>query len=73
VAERLSRAGIVGFIPHVLRGTHVGRRGVTTIRTKRVTVETDESIVVHADGEIIDRAATRIEVEVLPGVLLVAA
>jgi YegS/Rv2252/BmrU family lipid kinase len=73
VADRLSRAGIIGFIPHVLRGTHVGRAGVTMIRTKRVTVETDEPIVVHADGEIIDRAAARIEVEVLPGALLVAA
>ena len=73
VADRLSRAGIIGFIPHVLRGTHVGRLGVTMVRTKRVTVVTDEPIVVHADGEIIDRAATRIEVEVLPGILLVAA
>jgi len=73
VADRLSRAGIIGFIPHVLRGTHVGRAGVTMIRTKRVTVETDEPIVVHADGEIIDCAARRIEVEVLPGAMLVAA
>jgi len=73
VAERLSRAGIIGFIPQVLRGTHVGRAGVTMMRTKRVTVEMDEPIVMHADGEIIDRAARRIEVEVLPGALLVAA
>jgi YegS/Rv2252/BmrU family lipid kinase len=73
VVDRLSRAGIIGFIPHVLRGTHVGRAGVTMIRTKRVTVETDEPIVVHADGEIIDCAAACIEVEVLPGALLVAA
>jgi YegS/Rv2252/BmrU family lipid kinase len=73
VAERLSRAGIIGFIPHVLRGTHVGRAGVSMVRTKRVTVETDEPIVVHADGEIIDRVARRIQVEVLPGALLIAA
>jgi len=73
VAKRLSRAGIIGFIPHVLRGTHVGRAGVTMLRTKCVTVETGEPIVVHADGEIIDRAATRIEVEVLPRALLVTA
>lgn len=73
VADRLSRAGIIGFIPHVLRGTHVGRTGVTMIRTKRVAVKTDEPIVVHADGEIIDQSAMRIEVEVLPRILLVAA
>ena len=66
VAERLSRIGIIGFIPHVLRGTHVGRRGVTMVRTRRLVVETEEPLVVHADGEIIDRAAKRLEVEVLP-------
>ena len=72
VADRLSRAGIIGFIPHVLRGTHVGRKGVTMVRTRRIVVETDEPLVVHADGEIIDRAAKRLEVEVLPGALLTA-
>ena len=70
VADRLSRAGIIGFIPHVLRGTHVHRKGVTTVRTRRCVVETDESLVVHADGEIIHWAAKRLEVEVLPGALL---
>lgn len=71
VADRLSRAGILGFVPHVLRGTHVGRRGVTMVRTRRVTVETDEPLAVHADGEILERATKRFEVEVLPGALLV--
>ena len=70
VAGGLSRAGIIGFIPHVLRGTHIGREGVTTVRTTRIAVETDEPLAVHADGEIIDRAAKRLEVEVLPGALL---
>ena len=72
VADRLSRVGIIGFIPHVLRGTHVGRKGVTTGRTRRLVVEVDEPLVVHADGEIIDRAARRLDVEVLAGALLAA-
>lgn len=72
IADRLTRAGIIGFIPHVLRGTHVGRSGITLLRTRRLTVETGEPLPVHADGEIIDRAATRLEIEVLPGALLVA-
>ena len=71
VADRLSRAGILGFIPHVLRGTHVGRNGVTMMRTRQLVVETDEPLVVHADGEIIDRTAKRLAVEVLAGALLV--
>jgi YegS/Rv2252/BmrU family lipid kinase len=73
VADQLSRAGILGFIPHVLRGTHVGRSGVTFVRTRRVVLETEQPLAVHADGEIIDRAATRLDIEVLPGALLVAA
>ena len=71
IADGLSRAGIISFIPHVLRGTHVGRNGVTMVRTRRLVMETDEPLAVHADGEIIDRAAKRLEVEVLPGALFV--
>ena len=70
VADRLSRSGIVGFVPHVLRGTHTGRKGVTMTRTRRCVVETDEPLAVHADGEIIERATRRLEVEVLPEALL---
>lgn len=73
VADALTRVGILCLVPHVMRGTHVGRAGVTVLRTKRVVVETDEPLVVHADGEIIDRSATRLDVEVLPGALLVIA
>jgi YegS/Rv2252/BmrU family lipid kinase len=73
VADRLSRAGIVGFIPHVMRGTHIGRRGVTLVRSRRIVIETGEPLAVHADGEILDRAATRLEIDTLPGALLVAA
>jgi YegS/Rv2252/BmrU family lipid kinase len=73
VADRLSRIGIIGFIPHVLSGTHIGRRGVSYLRTRRVTVETELPLAVHADGEIIERAATRLDIEVLPGALLAVA
>ena len=73
VADRLSRAGIIGFIPHVLRGSHAGRKGVTMVRTRRLVVETDEPLVVHAEGEIIDRAAKRLEVDVLKDAVLAVA
>lgn len=69
VADSLTRLGILGFIPHVLRGTHVTRPGVRALRTRRAVIDTETPVVVHADGEIIERAATRLEVEVLPGVL----
>ena len=73
IAAALTRCGILALVPHVMRGSHVGRDGVTVLRSARVVVETDEPLVVHADGEIIGDAVTRLEVEVLGGALLVAA
>ena len=73
IAGPLTRLGIAGFIPHVLRGSHVGRPGIAMLRTRRALIETDESLVVHADGEILDHSARRLEIEVLPNALLVAA
>lgn len=73
IADALSRTGILGLVPHAMRGSHVGREGVNVLRARRVVVETDEPLVVHADGEIIGDALRRIEVEVLSGALLVAA
>ena len=73
VADALSRSGILGLVPQVMRGTHVGRDGVTVLRTCRVLVDIDEPLAVHADGEIIGNAITRLEVEVLSAALLVAA
>ena len=73
VADAMSRGAILRFVPQVMRGTHVGRDGVTVLRTRRVVVETDEPLALHADGEIIGDAVRRIEIEVLTGALLVAA
>ena len=44
-----------------------------SLRTRRVVIQTEQPLVVHADGEIIERAATRVDIEALPGALLVAA
>lgn len=73
VADRLSRAGILGFIPHVLRGTHLGRRGVALVRTKRVVARFAQPLAIHADGEMLDLAAARLEIDVLPAALRVVA
>jgi len=72
VADALSRVGILGLVPHVLRGTHIGRPGVRRLRTRRLVLESDAPLVVHADGEILARAVQRLEIEVLAGALLVA-
>ena len=73
VADALPRLGILGFVPHVLRGTHLGRPGVRHLRTRRLLLESEAPLVAHADGEILAHAARRLEIEILPGALLVAA
>jgi len=40
-----------------LRGTHVGRPGVTMVRSRRIVAEFDAPLAVHADGEILARSA----------------
>jgi len=73
IADALSRRGILGLIPHVLRGTHVGRPGVTLVRSRRIRIETAQPLAVHADGEVLDHAATRLDIDVLPHALCVVA
>ncbi len=69
VADGRSRAGILALVPAVMRGRHGGRSGVTMLSTRRVVVESEQGLPVHADGEIIYREAHRLEIEVLPSAL----
>jgi YegS/Rv2252/BmrU family lipid kinase len=73
VARGLSRGEVLRFCPSVLRGTHLGRDGVRHHRTRTVRLEAEESMVVHADGEIIDQHARRLDIEIHPGALNVLA
>ena len=71
VAEGLSRFRVLGLLPRVLKGTHLDHPAVTALRTRRVRIQADTPVVVHADGEILDIAATTVDVELLPGALRV--
>ena len=68
-ADRLDRRGVLRLVPKVMRGTHLDAPTVTHLRTRRVHIEAAEPMPVHADGEIIDRGARTLEVEVLPNAL----
>lgn len=66
VARALSRFGILRLVPRVLRGSHIDHPAVHTFTTAKLTIESDEGLPVHADGEIRYRDARRLEIEVLP-------
>jgi YegS/Rv2252/BmrU family lipid kinase len=71
VAEGLSRTRVLGLLPRVLKGTHLDHPAVTALRTRKVSIASTTPLVVHADGEILDLAATAVDVELLPGALRV--
>lgn len=71
VADALTTAGVLGFLPRVMRGTHVGRPGVHMHRARTLRVTSPDPLPVHADGEIVAEAAHELEIEILPGRLTV--
>jgi diacylglycerol kinase (ATP) len=71
LADALTPLKILGFVPSVLRGTHVGREGVDVWNVRKVLIQGAEPFPVHADGEILYEAATELRCEVLPGRLRV--
>lgn len=70
-AENFSRTQILGLVPRVLRGTHIDLPGVHFLRARQVTIECDEPLPVHADGEMLQHGTERLDIKVLPGALQV--
>lgn len=73
IADAIGRLGILGLVPRILRGTHAGDRRLRLARARRVLIESQEPLLVEADGEIVFEGARRLEIEVLPGALRVLA
>ena len=71
IADGLGRIGILGLLPHVMRGTHLDLPAVTYLRSKTMRLTSDLPMPVHADGEIIESAATKLDIEILPKALVV--
>ena len=67
VCDALGKAGILRFLPSVMRGTHVGAGCVTMHRVQRIHVTSPDPLPVHADGEIIAEDAREVEAEIVAG------
>lgn len=66
VAQGMGRLGILQLLPQVLKGEHLFHPKVIKFRTARLTVESDEPLPVHADGELHYTGPTKLDIEVLP-------
>lgn len=73
VADAMPRHKVLGLVPLVLKGEHLTHPAVSHHRVRRVTVRSEEPLVVHADGEILALDARSVEVEILPGAVSVYA
>jgi len=73
IADGVGRLEILGLVPKILRGSHAGHPRLKLLRARRVRIESDEPLLVEADGEIAFEDARRLEIEVMPGALRVLA
>jgi YegS/Rv2252/BmrU family lipid kinase len=69
VAEGVSRSQVLALAPKVIRGTHEGVPEATFIDGRHFLIETEQPLIVEADGEVRYTDARRIELQVLPGAL----
>ena len=73
IARGCSRLDILALVPKIMRGSHAGDPRLRMARARRVVIESQEAMLVEADGEIVFEDARRLEIEVLPGMLRVLA
>ena len=73
VAGYLNRLGILKLLPHVMKGTHVGKKQVLMLRARRVALEGDLATCAQVDGELYPNDSGSFVFELLPKSLWVLA
>jgi len=71
LADVVSRAQILRLVPKLMRGRHTGEPVLRMLRARRIVIESDEALVVEADGELPPMRSRRLEIELVPGALRV--
>jgi diacylglycerol kinase (ATP) len=66
VGEAVGRLTILGLIPKLWKGTHVNEPVLRMYRARHVTLESEEPLIVEADGEIPYIETHRLEMDILP-------
>jgi diacylglycerol kinase (ATP) len=68
IANPLTSLQRLRWLPVIEKGKHLGQPFIQHFQTKKITVESDETIQSHLDGEYY--SADKFEIEILPGKLL---
>ncbi|MFZ2360287.1 MAG: diacylglycerol kinase family protein [Anaerolineae bacterium] len=67
IADAIPRLQILRLLPKAMKGTHRGEPVVELTRSTRLVVESATPLPLHADGEILENDALRVEITVEPG------
>jgi YegS/Rv2252/BmrU family lipid kinase len=65
----INRLQMLGLLPKILSGSHLGHPLVRYLRTQTLAITADPPTPIQADGEVIDTAATEIRYELTPAAL----
>ena len=68
IAGPVSRGRIFTLLPTLMSGKHLGEKEITHEPVRRLTVEAEEPVLCHLDGEI-QPPLQRLEISLLPGAL----
>lgn len=71
MARAISRPRILRLLPKAMKGSHLEDEAVELFRTRRLVIESQDPLPVHADGEILWNDVHRLEITILPGALRV--
>jgi YegS/Rv2252/BmrU family lipid kinase len=66
LAPEIPKRTVMAILPRLFNGSHIKHPVISHTRSAWLDVESRPGTPVHADGEVIDEAATRIEYRLLP-------
>lgn len=70
IGRKMSRFSLLGLLPKVFRGAHIGHHLVEELRGRHIVIDTP-GVIAYADGEAL--GALPLEIEVMPGSIKVYA
>jgi len=73
IARPVSKLGILALIPRFMKGTHLSHPLISLKHARHLVIESEETLHVHVDGEILSNEVHKVEIEILPKHLKIVA
>jgi len=68
IADPVTRRRVLGLLPKLMNGTHLGEKEVSHVHVRDVSIESSEPVPSHLDGEV-QPMQTAFEISILPRAL----